>query len=516
MNSPLLTQIKRYITGNRSEAGTPASDNNGRKMATTAAKIKEEKTVAPGPEFLTTRAGETLPRSVQEYDSARPYLADRKLRAVCYAPFLSMDFDATGAVRLCNHSHREVEKVTPERSVLDIWRGAVYERYRKDFSNYCLDDQNCPHCVRQVRGDAGRNVFATQQFDEWADDDRNPPYPKRLIFRLHNACNLACIMCDGFTSSRIRKERDKRPNPPSCYGPTFFKDMRKIIPHAEHVEFYGGEPFLVHDHIKIFDIIKETQSKCTIYINTNGVSVTPRARVFLEELNIIYIAVSMDAVSDELHADVRRGMNNQLFMKNMAYFLDLRERRGVNVMLNVTEHRKNWFELPEIFRFAEQRHQYLHINTCIHPHNVTLYTLPSKQLEYVLNFFRGQLRVLNADYWYRFRNQGSFEFLINLCETELRQRSPDWQPEISNRNVATDGWLAAPRPGLKPFDTPEKIADEANRIVEQVGGEMAARMLSEILMRMSKLDPPTWQATAQTLQERMRSLPEFDPTATFQ
>ena len=70
--SPLLTQIKRYLTGNRSKAGTLESDNNGRSVATTAAEIKEEETVAPGPEFLTTRAGETLPRSVQEYDSARP------------------------------------------------------------------------------------------------------------------------------------------------------------------------------------------------------------------------------------------------------------------------------------------------------------------------------------------------------------------------------------------------------------------------------------------------------------
>ncbi len=73
-----------------------------------------------------------------------------------------------------------------------------------------------------------------------------------------------------------------------------------------------------------------------------------------------------------------------------------------------------------------------------------------------------------------------------------------------------------PRPGLKPFETPDTIVDEANPIVEHVDGEVAARMLSEMLMRMSKLDPPTWQATARTLQERMRSLPEFDPTATFQ
>ncbi len=515
-NRSLLIRIKRYLLGSRSESDTVKRVNNGHSLPTTATKIKEEKKSNTGLIYLTTKAGETLPRSIHEYDSARPHLGNRQLRAVCYAPFLSMDFDATGAISLCNHSHRPLEKVTAERSVLEIWRGPAYERYRKDFSNYCLDDQNCTHCVRQMRGDSGSNVFATEQFDKWAHDDRHPSYPKRLIFRLHNACNLDCVMCDGLTSSRIRKERDKLPNPPSCYGPNFFKDMREIIPHTDHLEFYGGEPFLVQDHVKIFDIIRETQSKCTIYINTNGVSVTSRARKFLEELNMKTIAVSMDAVSDELHADIRVGLDNQLFMKNMAYFLELRERRGVTVMLNVTEHRRNWFELPEIFRFAEQHRLYLHINTCIHPHNVTLYTLPSMQLEYVLDFFRSQLGVLNADYQDSFFNRARFEFLISLCETELCQRGPDWQPEIRNRNVATDGWLAAPRPGLKPFETPKKIADEASRIVEQIGGELAARMLSEMLMRICNLDPQIWQASAQCLGEKVRLLPAFDSTATFQ
>src|SRR5690606_35527214 len=131
--------------------------------------------------------------------------------SVCYAPILSMDFDATGAMRLCNHSHRAVANMRDGVSVINAWRGAAYEYYRKDFSNYVLDEKNCPHCVRQCEAGSGGHVFATEQFDRWANDDRHPKYPKRLIFRLNSTCNLACVMCDGQTSSRIRKERDGLP-----------------------------------------------------------------------------------------------------------------------------------------------------------------------------------------------------------------------------------------------------------------------------------------------------------------
>ena len=468
-------------------------------------------------DHIRTRGGQVLPTTIQDYNAARGEVFEpRTLKAVCYAPFLSMDFDATGAVRLCNHSHSEVATLTKDASVLEIWRGAVYRKYREDFADYVLDEKNCPHCVRQCAAGAGSHVFATEQFDASADDDPAPAYPKRLIFRLHNLCNLACLMCDGQTSSRIRIERDKLPNPPSRYGAQFFRDMEEMLPHVEHVEFYGGEPFLVEDHVKIFDMLRRLGAECTIYVNTNGVSVTKRAREWLEALNFKTIAVSMDAVSDELHGEIRYGLRNSKFLQNMAYFLDLRERRGVDVMLNVTEHRKNWFELPEVFRFAEERKLYLHINTCIHPHNVTLYTLPQDQLRYVLAYFEAQRSRLLSDYP-EFSNLTNFDFLISLVRSELESRGPEWEPTIHNRNQATDGWLAAPRPGIAPFADPNTVRAEAQRIVTALDGGIAARMLDEMARRTAALDDSDgWGTVHSELIALRNELPQFDAADGYQ
>jgi hypothetical protein len=181
-------------------------------------------------------------------------------------------------------------------------------------------------------------------------------------------------------------------------------------------------------------------------------------------------------------------------------------------MLNVTEHRKNWFELPEVFRFAEQRQLYLHINTCIHPHNVTLYTLPASQLRYVLSSLEYQRAALLADYP-KLSNRASYDFLLSLIRSELDSRAPIWQPVLSNLNVDSDGALAAPRPGLKPYDTPTALLGEVDRMVRMLDESTARRMLTDVLERTLTL-PATggWQAVAGKIESLLKTLPATSVT----
>jgi sulfatase maturation enzyme AslB (radical SAM superfamily) len=454
---------------------------------------------------LRLRSGTTLALTVEEYDRDRIHLRSPSLNTVCHAPFVSMDFDATGSVRLCNHSHVDIAKISEDISVLDIWRGAMYRGYRREMAQYTFDEDNCRHCVRQSQAGSSRHVFAVQQFDAWAHNDEEPPYPTRLIFRLNNTCNLACVMCDGNTSSRIRKEREGRPAVPPAYGERFFKEMETILPHVEHIEFYGGEPFLVHEHLRIFEILARLGCTCSIYVNTNGVSLVPRARRFLEQLNFTTIAVSMDAVNAELHGQIRKGLRHDLFLQNFDYFLELRERRGIEVMLNVTEHRRNWFELPEIFRFAERKRVHLHVNTCIHPHNVTLYTLASDQLQYVLDYLEAQRGELVAEFP-SFRNLPSYDFLLSLVRSELTRRRADWVPVITSVNAECDGYLSAPIAGSPPFETPDRVCHEVQRIATTLSGPTAARMLREIAHRASGLAGHGWSAAADEARAQLRNL----------
>jgi len=407
--------------------------------------------------------GETLPMTIGVYDQPRPAGA-KTVRTLCHAPFVSVDFGPQGQVTVCNHYHKAMAQLDHERSFLEIWRGDEYRELRSRMQDYVIDEDLCRHCAKQIRAGDSRQTFAVQQYDPHPTTTPEPPFPRFLTFRLSNRCNLACVMCDGSLSSRIRREREGRPPQSSYYGERFFEEMKLVLPHVEHIEFFGGEPLLVDEHIRIFEILRQIESDCSIYINTNGTALNKQTRRYLEELNFTTIAVSMDSTIAELHAGIRIGVQQDVLLRNIDWLLELRARRPLHLLLNVTEQRGNWFDLPELFRFAADIECPLHINTCIHPSYCTLYTLPTDQLEFVHAYLerkQGELgEALDVA-----ANADSYRHLLSLIESELSGRDADYQPPDDwlpkdPARAGTDGRLPAPIPGFAPFGTPDAMNRE--------------------------------------------------------
>ena len=413
------------------------------------------------------RSGRVLAARRADYDAARtPGALERMeaagVRPFCQAPFVNLDLAPDGSITPCNHWYGGTLQARDQSSLLQVWRGPRLARIRNSMLAYELDPRNCPHCVRQVELGQYHEVFAHRQFDDHAGGGRVPPFPKRLIFRLANTCNLACIMCDGDTSSRVRAEFEKRPPAEAAYDERFFQDLREVLPHLEHVEFYGGEPFLVKEQLRVLDMIAESGAGCSIFVNTNAMVLTPRVKRYLETLNFTTIAISMDAVDPELHGAIRKGLVGDHYARNVAWYMDLAKRRNIHLLLNVTEHRKNWFELPEVFRWAEQRGIPIHVNTCISPLHVTLYTLPTAQLRYVLGYVEQQRDRLVSEYL-PFRNVQAYDYLVSLIRNELGRRSDRWAVPRQPPTALSDGLLGMPIPGRGGFREPYVFARELAR-----------------------------------------------------
>ena len=415
---------------------------------------------APATPVRNTR-GESLPMTIGMYDLRRPAAA-KQIGTLCHAPFVSVDFGPQGQVTVCNHYHDAMARLSDGDSFLDVWRGEAFRKLRRDMSDYVIDENRCRHCARQIRAGDPRQTFAVQQYDPHPATELDPDYPSLLTFRLSNRCNLACIMCDGDLSSRIRRERDRLPPHVSPYGERFFEEMREVLPRVRHIEFFGGEPLLVPEHQRIFEILEETGAGCSIYINTNGTAMNRKTKGYLERLNFRTIAVSMDSTIPEVHGRIRVGVQHDVFLRNLDWLLELRERRPIHLLLNVTEQRANWFDLPELFRFAARIGCAIHINTCIHPAYCSLYTLPTEQLELVRRYLEAQRDSL-AEALTVCQNQNEYDHLLRLVTSELDARTPEWRPPddwlpADPVRAATDGRLPAPIPGHPPFDTPESTA----------------------------------------------------------
>jgi len=404
--------------------------------------------------------GKGLGMTVGSYDRNRHPAAITNFKTLCHAPFTSMDFGPQGQINVCNHYFRTIDNIANGRSLHEIWKGKEFSELRFNMLNYVIDEDLCRHCAIQIRTKHPENAFSVEQYDQYPAASVDPDFPSRMTFRLSNRCNLACVMCSGTLSSRIRRERDKQPNPPSPYGDRFFSEIRDFLPRLNHVEFFGGEPFLIREHLRIFDLIKETGAQCTLYANTNCTSLTDRIKAYIEDLNFTCIAVSMDAVNPELHAKIRVGIDHEKFMKNLNWLLGLRKRRRLKVILNVTELRQNWFELPELFRFAARIDCFLHINTCIHPDHCTLYTLPTNELTYLLDFFVREREKLDDELRMQGNNR-SYQHLVSMIEKELDKRKHHPRPSLRGIHRPDGGAGNAREPSSR---TPisQRKEDESN------------------------------------------------------
>jgi MoaA/NifB/PqqE/SkfB family radical SAM enzyme len=230
-------------------------------------------------------------------------------------------------------------------------------------------------------------------------------------------------MCDGLTSSRIRHEVEHLPPMETVYPESLFREIREFLFHARYVEFYGGEPFLVPAHLRVLDLLMDIppQDRPALFVNTNATLLTERIKRYLEELPFRIIAISLDGMTRAINAKVRVGVDQDAVLRHIDYFCGYARRKRVRVVFNVTETRQNWFEIPDIFRFAARMDIFVHINHCIFPDHCVLYTLEPSQLGFVLKRLTRERRLLrragalgaSAD---------SYEFLLKCLRENFTRR----------------------------------------------------------------------------------------------
>lgn len=410
------------------------------------------------PQSIRTDRGEVLDCTEGEYNQRR-LSSPGDWRTLCKAPWVSLDIRMDGSVSFCNHGGFIIGNATTD-SLIDLWRGARAEEFRKTLGGFCVPSSDCAHCAHQIRIGQPEATFASSHFDQWRmpGRDHGAFYPQMLIFRMSNVCNLGCVMCNGETSSIIRKRVDALPPIRPRYPDSLFEELRTFLHHADYVEFYGGEPFVVEEHLRIFDLMLAMRpaDRPAIYVNTNGTVLTARIVRYLEELPFLHIGVSLDGVTAETNGRVRVGVKHGLQMRNLEYFRDYARRKAVKLSLNVTETRQNWFEIPDLFRLGATLGAAVHINHCIFPEHCVLYTLPLPELAFVRDYLVAEQGRLQHTASFAAENAASYAFLLQNLDQSYRRRAAaatgegiDAAMAVASRGyvrVAQDATLVMPSP----------------------------------------------------------------------
>lgn len=287
-----------------------------------------------------------------------------QVEPACRAPFIALDFDARGNVQACCANALYPLGNVTERRLPEIWTGERIHHLRAAMlrHDYSL---GCTVCRHRRNGDGGA-LPANYYTNAFPEADLDAATPHLLSFSLHNTCNLACIMCGADSSSRIRTRVRGLPPLPHVYGDRFFEDLHPFLAGCGAIDFVGGEPFLVPEHHRIWDILIAEKLHPTCSVTTNGTVWNPTVERVLDTIDH-NICLSFDGTTAATFEAVRVGASFAAVMTNLHRFRDYTRSRGRHMNLSFSLVRQNWFELGSVLLLGEELGLPVTIQTVIEP-----------------------------------------------------------------------------------------------------------------------------------------------------
>jgi MoaA/NifB/PqqE/SkfB family radical SAM enzyme len=315
---------------------------------------------------------------------------------ICHAPFVNLNFEQNGNVRACCYNTQHILGQWPAQGIKQIWQGDSANQLRTYIRQNNLGG-GCTECSKMLQAGNFQGVRA-KYYDEFAPDTfgtrynylkqsvtGNVAYPRVMEFELSNTCNLECVMCNGYFSSSIRKNREHLPPIASPYDKKFVDELDEFIPHLTDAKFLGGEPFMIDIYLDIWERILKLNPGIRIHITTNGTFLNNRIKDLLEGLKA-GIILSIDSVNKETYPKIRVNGNYDKVMENLEYFRDYTRRKKTFLSMAACPITYNWKELPQMLAFCIEKEITLYFNAVFSPANLSLRDQSPKFLEEVIAY----------------------------------------------------------------------------------------------------------------------------------
>jgi len=238
----------------------------------------------------------------------------------CSLPFTEIFLGADGMVKTCCSASQPLGNLNIDK-IEDILQSDTATRIRKNI----IDGQWDPACV-QCKRQESQNVRSerTNDLEEFVKEHENfsADYfkPKKLDLRWSNTCNLACVYCYEYFSSKwanikgitVNTLKDENENDFLLYI-----EKNKIT--INNIMLLGGEPLLQKQNSALLDTIP----KANAYVLTNlavPLKNNPLANKLISSNNVSY-GVSFETVKDR-YEYVRHGAEWSVFNNNLDYLVE--------------------------------------------------------------------------------------------------------------------------------------------------------------------------------------------------
>lgn len=395
----------------------------------------------------------------------------------CHAPHVAMEFGPIGEVQACCANVFYPLGNVRHMSLEEIWDGprASALRAAVDRGDLALGCGICRH--RDEHHEAERPWEIYDRFEV----EPGGSWPARLSFQLHNTCNLECVMCGADRSSRIRSRREHLAPLPHVYGDDFFAQLEPFLAHAQTFDFNGGEPFLITEHHRVWDMLEVIQPGAPCSATTNGTVWNERVERVLARFPTD-ILLSMDGATATTFEAVRVGASHARVLENLGRFRRYAAERGTWLGLSWSLVQQNWFELADFVLWAEDLGLPVIVQTVIDP-QFGLQRGDDELLHAVLRSWSERRQELDD----RLRlNRDVFARQVQMIEAEVERRHRGTATELYMEPPSPDAARAVVEDILEAAPAPDP---HARRLAEQHLEQFAAADLSRIARGRITVDP---------------------------
>lgn len=249
-------------------------------------------------------------------------------KTICMLPWISIETSPIGTARPCCLAREEITNEGGEKFQLNshnlstIYNSTYMQNLRKAFRNG-EKPATCKLCWdEELAGRTSKRIYSRIRLKElYTQIDWDNDTPNQLWFldlKLGNICNLKCRICGSWSSSKwAAEELDYMPRDfdkkkhiaykwlkqgawPRNKDTNFWENLKILLPNIKYLEFTGGEPWLIQEHIDLLQYAVEQgfSRNIDIHYNTNATQWPQDLVKLWKDFGRVDIAFSIDNVGD--------------------------------------------------------------------------------------------------------------------------------------------------------------------------------------------------------------------------
>lgn len=283
----------------------------------------------------------------------------------CHAPWTNLDISPQGEMGPCckfRHEHHGPALDIRKSTIEDYVASAKLAEIKKDFEQDRWP-AGCERCrLEEEHGLASKRVMDQQRWGTHYDGLR-PGQHQFLTASIAfgNTCNLTCITCGPYSSSRWNREHvalfGTSIEPNHFYKQAFADEVVGSMPNLVHLDIPGGEPFLsgVEQQKELLGKYRARSHQMDLHYTTN-------ATVFPDEdwwdlwqdFHEIDLQISLDAIGDRLQY-IRYPASWSTVQANVQAYLDRQQRlQNFRMSVSITVSAYNVAYLGELLDWCDQ------------------------------------------------------------------------------------------------------------------------------------------------------------------